>query len=269
MTQNTHTPSPDAPVVTAAMLIIGDEILSGRTQDANLAYLARGLGSAGVRLREVRVVPDVEEEIVTALNALRDRYDYVFTTGGIGPTHDDITAASVARAFGVPLIRHPEAWELLSRYYETLEVEMNAARARMANTPEGAVLIHNPISTAPGFIMENVHVMAGVPKIMQEMLDGILPTLRGGAVVLSRTVFSSLPEGSIAAGLEAIQMDNPQLSVGSYPAWSKDRFRLSLVLRGTDEARLDKAAAAVVSLIEELGGEAVLTDTGDGVGGHT
>jgi len=239
--------------VTAAVLIIGNEILSGRTQDANLAYLAKGLNEVGVRLGEARVIADVEDEIVAAVNALRARHDYVFTTGGIGPTHDDITAECVAKAFGRPLIRHPEALRRLEAHYERTGIELNEARLRMANTPEGADLIDNPVSSAPGFRVENVHVMAGVPRICQAMFDGIKHTLAGGDPVQARTVQCGLPEGKLAAGLKAIQDRFGEVEIGSYPSYRAGGFGVAVVLRATDEAALAAATDAVADLVRELG----------------
>jgi len=244
----------DAAVVSAALLIVGNEILSGRTHDKNIPYIAEKLGDAGIRLREVRVVPDVEEEVVDAVNALRSRYTYLFTTGGIGPTHDDITAECVAKAFGRALIQHPEAYRRLEKHYENSDLEFNAMRQRMANTPEGADLIDNPISTAPGFVVENVHVMAGVPKIMQAMLQNVIPMLTGGAVMLSRTVISDLGEGTVAAGLQEVQSAFPAIDIGSYPNFTSGGFRNALVLRGTDPDVLEEAVKAVSALIVSLGG---------------
>ncbi|MFE0756833.1 competence/damage-inducible protein A [Inquilinus sp. NPDC058860] len=246
----------DTRIVTAAVLVIGDEILSGRTKDANMGFLAERLTDLGISLREARVVADDPEEIVAAVNALRARYDHVFTTGGIGPTHDDITAECVARAFGVPLLRHPEAVRRLEAHYEA--GQLNEARLRMANVPEGGVLIDNPVSAAPGFRIGNVHVMAGVPRIMQAMFDGIAPTLAGGDKVLSRTVTCDLGEGVIAAGLGAVAAVYPELSIGSYPYFRAGRFGTSLVLRGTDAEKLSTAAEAVRSLVVSLGGTAGL-----------
>lgn len=254
-------PTPAAPPTatpTAALLIIGNEILSGRTQDANLAYIAKYLGGLGIPLREVRVVPDVEGEIVAAVNALRARYTYLFTTGGIGPTHDDITSDCVAKAFGVPLIQHPEARRRLEEHYRGTDL-LNAARLRMANTPEGATLIDNPVSSAPGFQIGNVFVLAGVPAIMQAMLAGLGSRLVGGPPVLSRTVTSAVPEGTLAEGLAAIQADYPDIDIGSYPVFRQGRISTSLVLRGTDAATLDTATARVAVLVESLGGTADVT----------
>jgi molybdenum cofactor synthesis domain-containing protein len=241
--------------VTACLLVIGNEILSGRTKDANLPWLAEQLNAIGVRLMEARVIPDVEETIVRTLNEVRHKFDYVFTTGGIGPTHDDITAECVAKAFGVPLIRHPEALARLKAHYAN-PADLNPMRLRMANTPEGAALIDNPVSRAPGFQIGNVYVMAGVPKIMQGMFDGLKHRLKGGAPMLSRTVRVDLPEGKLAEGLAALQGRYADLELGSYPA-----FRLgsgpstAIVLRGTDAARLAGAADELKTLMRSLGGE--------------
>jgi molybdenum cofactor synthesis domain-containing protein len=239
--------------VTAAVLIIGNEILSGRTQDANLAFLGTSLNEIGVRLVEARVVPDIEAEIVAALNALRARWDYVFTTGGIGPTHDDITAESIAKAFGVPLIRHPEAEARLRAYYPADKI--NDARLRMANTPAGATLLDNPVSVAPGFQIGNVFVMAGVPAIMRAMFDGIKARLKGGAPVKSLSVPAFIAEGTIAHDLGALQARFPELDIGSYPFFRMGKFGTSLVLRGTDEAKLALAAAELKALIRTLGAQ--------------
>ena len=242
--------------VTAALLIIGNEILSGRTKDANLPFIAEGLGEMGIRLSEVRVVPDVADEIVAAVNALRERYDYLLTTGGIGPTHDDITAECVAMALGRKLIQNPEARRRLEERWADAGIEMNEARLRMANTPEGATLIDNPVSAAPGFQAENVFVMAGVPKIMQAMFGSLRERLVGGAPLLSRSIVCNLPEGQLASGLGAVQAQYPDVDIGSYPSYAQSGFRVAVVLRHTDAAMLDAAAGAVVVLITELGGVA-------------
>ncbi|MDX1606475.1 MAG: competence/damage-inducible protein A [Candidatus Competibacterales bacterium] len=241
--------------VTAALLIIGSEILSGRTRDANLPYLARTLNTVGVRLREVRVVPDVEAEIIDAVNALRQRYDYLFTTGGIGPTHDDITAECVARALGRRLIQNPEARQRLERHYTRTGLELTEARLRMANTPEAATLIDNPVSSAPGFQVGNVFVLAGVPRIMQAMLDGIKDRLQGGRPVLSRSLLCNLGEGTLAAGLGEIQRRHPEVEIGSYPRFGSGSYRVTLVLRHTDEDRLEQVLDEVSTLIRGLGGD--------------
>jgi molybdenum cofactor synthesis domain-containing protein len=235
--------------VTAGVLIIGDEILSGRTQDTNLRDIARFLGVHGVELAEARTVPDVHEEIVEALNALRRRYDYVVTTGGIGPTHDDITADAVAAAFGVELHEHPEIMAMLT---ERFGDELNAARRRMARVPVGAGLVKNPVHGPAGFTIGNVFVLAGVPNIMRGMLEDVGPRLRGGAVTLSRTVrVEGSGEGAIAAPLEAVARAHPALSLGSYPFFGPEGYGSNLVVRGRDP---DELAAAVGELIAALRG---------------
>ncbi|MFC4270284.1 competence/damage-inducible protein A [Sneathiella chungangensis] len=241
-------------IVTAAVVVIGDEILSGRTQDKNMAWIAVRLNEIGVQLREVRVVPDIEAEIVAAVNALRAKFDYVFTTGGIGPTHDDITADSIAAAFDVGIDFHPEAMALLTRHYETSGIEFNDARKRMARIPDGASLINNPVSKAPGFCIENVYVMAGVPTIMQAMFEEIAPTLHGGPKMLSRTIGAGLPEGRVAEKLGALQKAYPDVSMGSYPYFRQGEVGTNLVLRSTEKADLD---AAFGELVEYLKGEGV------------
>jgi molybdenum cofactor synthesis domain-containing protein len=245
----------DAKTYTAALLIVGNEILSGRTTDANLPYIAGRLNTLGIRLSEVRVVPDIESEIVDAVNMLRARYTYVFTTGGIGPTHDDITADCVAKAFGVPLIEHPEARRRLQERYDESGIELNEARLRMARTPEGATLIDNPVSAAPGFQVENVFVMAGVPKIMQAMFESLRERLVGGEPLLSRSIACHLPEGLLAQGLGEIQARHDGVDIGSYPSYSSVGFGVAVVLRHTDPAALDATAVEVVALIRALGGE--------------
>ena len=239
--------------VTACLIIIGNEILSGRTEDKNATYLAKELNECGVNLREIRVVPDIEKEIVDAVNACRARYDYVFTTGGIGPTHDDITSDSIAKAFGVKNVIHPEAHAILSSQYG--DNELNEARLRMAHTPEGAKLVENPISLAPGYQIENVFVMAGVPLIMQAMFDSLRHRLVGGLPMRSKTIRAELPEGKIAKGLGRIQETYPDVEIGSYPFFRAGIAGCSLVLRGTDESRLETATNEVRDLIRDLGGD--------------
>jgi len=241
---------------TAALLIIGNEILSGRTKDANLPFLAETLNGWGIELVEARVVPDIEAEIVAAVNALRARVDYLFTTGGIGPTHDDITAASVARAFDVPLERHGEAVRRLQAHYGDPAL-LTEARLRMANVPQGGTLIDNPVSAAPGFQIGNVFVMAGVPKIMQAMLLGLEGRLTGGRPLLSRTVGAALPESQLAEDLARLQDRFPDIAIGSYPGFAGGRPSLSIVLRGRDQAPLDRAAEAVAEAMRRLGAEPV------------
>jgi molybdenum cofactor synthesis domain-containing protein len=242
-------------IVTAAVLLIGNEILSGRTRDANLNYIAIGLTAIGVRLREARVVPDVPEAIIAAVNELRARFDYVFTTGGIGPTHDDITAECIARAFGVPLVKDPRAVRLLTNHYG--EASLTEARLRMAHVPEGATLIDNPVSTAPGFQVGNVFVLAGVPAICRAMFDGLKGRLRTGDKVLSVTISGHVGEGVIAKGLGELQERYPVLEIGSYPFFRQGRFGASFVLRGTDEAVLQSAAVELRALIRSLGAEPI------------
>ncbi|MCB8822660.1 competence/damage-inducible protein A [Microvirga rosea] len=240
--------------VTAALLIIGDEILTGRTKDKNIGYIAEYLTGIGIDLREVRVVPDVEEEIVAAVNALRHRFTYVFTTGGIGPTHDDITADSLAKAFGVEIDHDPRAVAMLRERYPAHAV--NEARMRMARIPKGADLIDNPISKAPGFRIGNVFVMAGVPSIMQVMLDSIAPTLATGAKMISVMIEAEgLAEGHYAEGLAAIAADEPRVSIGSYPSFSAAGFRNQIVVRGKDPAAVEAAEAAVRQLLNRLKGD--------------
>src|SRR6266852_6478262 len=241
-------------IVTACLIIIGNEILSGRTQDANLAFIAKGLNEIGVRLREVRVIPDIAETIIETVNEMRATFDYVFTTGGIGPTHDDITSECVARAFGVPWVLDEEARRRLAAGYAN-PADLNEARLRMAHVPEGAVLIDNPVSRAPGFRIGNVFVMAGVPRIMQAMFDGIKSGLAGGAPVLSRTVTSGLPEGVLAEGLGKLQDRYPDFDIGSYPYYRRGGYGTSLVARGTDAERLAAIVEALFALIKDLGGE--------------
>jgi molybdenum cofactor synthesis domain-containing protein len=246
-------------VVTAAILVIGNEILSGRTKDANLHYLATGLTEIGVRLMEARVVPDIEARIIEAVNALRAIYDHVFTTGGIGPTHDDITSESVAKAFGVSLVKHPKAVELLTRHYG--EADLTAARLRMAHVPEGASLIDNPVSTAPGFRIGNVYVLAGVPAICQAMFDGIKGGLARGDPVHSKTVSAFVGEGVIAQDLGELQLRYPSLDIGSYPFFRQGKFGASFVIRGTDEDAIGKAAAELRTIIRKLSAEPIEGET--------
>jgi molybdenum cofactor synthesis domain-containing protein len=239
--------------VTAGLVVIGDEVLSGRTRDANTAYLGHGLNEIGIQLREVRVVSDQYDDIAHAVNELRVRFDYVFTTGGIGPTHDDITAEAVARAFGLPLEPHPEALARLERRYGP--GEFNESRRRMANTPRGATLIDNPVSGAPGFQIDNVFVMAGIPRIMQAMFDGLSHRLVGGAPLGSRTLGTSLPEGTLAGPLSALQDDYPDVRIGSYPSMGRQGGGVRVVLRATDTAPLDAAFAELTGIVTGLGGE--------------
>lgn len=239
--------------VTAAVLIIGDEILSGRTQDTNLRDIARYLGAHGVDLAEARTVADVQEEIVAALNALRSRYDYVITTGGIGPTHDDITADAVAAAFGVALYEHPDIIAMMEARWGN---ELNAARRRMARVPEGGALVNNPVQGPPGFTIGNVFVLAGVPQIMRGMLQDVGPRLKGGAVVISRTLrVEGSGEGAVAAPLEAVAKAHPSLSLGSYPFYGQDGFGTNLVVRGRDPAEVETTVTELIAVLREAGVE--------------
>ncbi len=241
----------NAPSPTAAVLLIGDEILSGRTQDSNLAYIAKFLAAYGIDVCEARVVRDREEEIATAVNALRGRYTYVFTTGGIGPTHDDITTDAMGRAFGVSADHHPEALALLAPRYTP--GEFNEMRRRMARIPEGATLIRNRVSTAPGFQIANVIVLAGVPMIMRAMLEDVGPRLQRGRLVVSRTISAEIGEGRIAAALAQIQRDHPTIAIGSYPAFAENGPRVEVVVRGRDGDAVGRAAAAVQAELRKEG----------------
>lgn len=237
---------------TAAVLLIGDEILSGRTKDKNLGFIADYMTALGIDLREARLVPDVEEEIVAALNALRHRYSYVFTTGGIGPTHDDITADAVAKAFGVEIDHDPRAVEILLAYFKEMGREPNEARMRMARIPKGASLIDNPVSRAPGFQMGNVFVMAGVPKIMNAMMEDVATRLTRGVPMKSRNVEFRGGEGDAAKPLGEIQKAFPAVVIGSYPFQAADGFATNLVLRSRDEALLEEAYQAVCRMAQEM-----------------
>lgn len=234
-------------IVTAAILVIGDEILSGRTKDKNIGYIAEYLTNIGIELREVRIVADVQEDIVGALNALRSRYSYVFTTGGIGPTHDDITADSVAAAFGVSIDHDPRAVAMLSERFPP--DQLNEARLRMARIPAGADLIANSVSKAPGFNIGNVYVMAGVPSIMQAMLDVVAPTLKTGVKMLSDTVRAGLREGDIGTALAGVAKAHPETSIGSYPFFSDTGPDTNVVVRSRDGDKLAAAIAAVETML--------------------
>src|SRR5215204_2472492 len=234
-------------LVTAAILVIGDEILSGRTKDKNIGYIAEYLTNIGIDLKEVRVVPDEEAEIVGALNALRARYSYVFTTGGIGPTHDDITADCVAKAFGVTIDVDPRARAMLLTRIK--EADLNEARLRMARIPAGADLIVNKVSSAPGFRIGNVHVMAGVPSIMQAMLDEVAPTLKTGVKLLSETVQANCREGDIGGPLGEIAKAHPDVMIGSYPFQDDGKPNTNLVVRSRDPQKLAAAKAAVEDML--------------------
>jgi len=248
---NASTEAVAGEVLTAGLLIIGDEILSGRTKDKNIGYIAEYLGRIGIDLKEVRVVGDQEAAIVEALNALRSRYSYVFTTGGIGPTHDDITADSVAKAFGVGIDVDPRVVALLKERFS--DVELNAARLRMARIPDGAELIPNKVSRAPGFRIGNVMVMAGIPTIMQAMLDEAAKTLKTGARVLSETIRADAREGDIGTPLAEIAKAHPDTMIGSYPFFDEARGpNTNIVVRSRDPTLLASAKAAVEAMLVRL-----------------
>jgi molybdenum cofactor synthesis domain-containing protein len=234
---------------TASLIVIGNEILSGRTRDANIQFLASALGKIGAPLVEVRVIPDIEIEIVTAVNALRSKFTYVFTTGGIGPTHDDITAVCIAKAFGVPLVRHQPSVEKMEHYYGD---KLNAARLKMADLPEGSEPIETRVTSAPGFRIENVYVLAGVPSIAQAMFDSVAPSLAHGAPIVSRYVEAHMGEGDLADALTEIQNAFPAVDLGSYPFFRTGRVGLSVVVKGTDVDAIDGAIEQVVKAVEAL-----------------
>ena len=232
---------------TAAMLVIGDEILSGRTLDSNTNYLAKELTEHGIDLREVRVVSDDATAIVSAVQALSNAFDHVFTSGGIGPTHDDITADCIAEAFGASIDVRDDARALLAAHYERQGSELNEARLRMARIPEGAALIDNPVSVAPGFILGNVHVMAGVPSVFKAMVATVMPTLTGGAPLLSQTLRVDRGEGDIAGPLGLLAKDYTELSLGSYPFQKDGKYGSNIVIRGQDNAQIEAALARLAS----------------------
>ena len=239
------------PNLQAGVIIIGNEILSGRTQDVNLSFLGRKLNSLGIQLAEGRIIPDVEPVIVETINTFRQSYTYVFTTGGIGPTHDDITTKAVGKAFNREVKLHDGAMARLNRRYE--DHDLTEARIKMAHIPENAELIDNPVSDAPGFSIDNVFVLAGVPEIMRAMFDNIAPRLRTGKPIVSQTVRCYLGEGVIAAGLEAIQTAHPSIDIGSYPYWQKKYAGTSVVARGINEEELAVVVQKIAKLIRDFG----------------
>jgi molybdenum cofactor synthesis domain-containing protein len=249
---------PSSDPVTAALLVIGEEILSGRTPDENIGYVAAYLTRVGISLREVRVVVDQETEIVAAVNELRRRFAYVFTTGGIGPTHDDVTTDAIAKAFEVGVAVHEGAVAAMRLHYR--DNDLTPARLRMARIPHGAELIHNKISRAPGYMIENVVVMAGIPRIMQVMLDEVSPRLTKGRPMQSRSVRVDAAEGDVAAPLAALQLAHPEIQMGSYPFFERDKLGTYVVLRGVDETTLASALAALWDLIAREGLSAVAED---------
>ena len=239
------------PNPTAAMLVIGDEILSGRTRDANMYHLAGELAQRGIDLCEVRIVSDVQARIVAALNDLRAGYDHVFTSGGIGPTHDDITADAVAAAFGVGVDIREDARAILAAHYQRTGLELNAARLRMARIPDGATLIDNPVSSAPGFSLGNVHVMAGVPAVFQAMVASVLPGLVAGAALYSQSLTIPRGEGEIASDLSTLAGEFPDLSIGCYPFQRDGAFGATVVVRGADKGQVDAALVKLADLFPE------------------
>ena len=234
----------------AALIIIGNEILSGRTKDKNLAYLAEWLNEIGIQLYEVRVIRDDEKEIIDCVNLLRKKYDYVFTTGGIGPTHDDITTESIAKAFNVELETNPEALKILQRYYK--EGELNEARLKMTLLPKGAELVENPVTKAPGFKMENVFIMAGIPSIMQGMLEGAKAFLKIGNKMTSKSIDVFMPESYVAEELSKMQDNYPEVEIGSYPFNKEGQFGTSLVMRSTNLDTLERCASDVAEMVKKL-----------------
>lgn len=241
---------------TACIIIIGNEILSGRTQDLNINYMAQGLSKRGIILKEAVIIPDEEEKIIDIVQSASRKYTYVFTTGGIGGTHDDITAACIAKAFGTSVYLHPEAFEILKNHYKEL---LNDARTRMAYVPEGAGLIPNPVSAAPGFQIENVYCLAGIPPVMQGMFDKLIMTLGAGPSLLSRSVRSKVAENNIAAELGKIQEKFPDVEIGSYPRFiPPNGYELNLVVRGTDERLISLAVEELLELIRKEGQEALV-----------
>ena len=248
---------------TAAIIVIGDEILSGRTKDKNIGWLAEQLGAQGIKLCEARVIADVEEVIITTVQQMSRQYDLVFTSGGIGPTHDDITTASIAKAFDKEVIRHPDAEAVLIKHYENTDLEFNAARQKMADIPMDADLIDNPLSAAPGFILENVHVLPGVPSILQAMFEGLKERLPGGIVMTRLTVQCEIGEGTIATIMESVQRDFAGVSVGSYPWFKPGNFGTAVVVSGLDAGITQNAATTLANAVKATGAKAFIVTQGD------
>lgn len=242
-------------IVTAGLIIIGDEILSGKTRDANTQTLAKGLNSVGIQLQEVRVIPDVKETIVEAVNHFRSAWDYVFTTGGIGPTHDDITAESLAEAFGQELVIEQQSYDLLVAYYESKGEEFTPARQKMVKIPKGARAIPNDITIAPGIQYENVYTLAGVPSIMRSMLEHILPTLEGGASLISYSVATNIGESVFADALAMLQEEYPEVSIGSYPKFDAGDLKVTVILRHAEEGMVQIVMNKVIELMTANGGD--------------
>ena len=247
---------------TAAILVIGDEILSGRTKDKNIGWIAEQLNEMGIDLIEARVIADVEETIISHVKELSSAYDYLFTSGGIGPTHDDITTASIAKAFGKTVIRHEEAVRRLLAHYEGTDIPFNEARQKMADIPEDADLIDNPASAAPGFILENVYVMAGVPSILQAMFEGLKDSLEGGQKKTRLTVQCAIGEGTIATIMAEVSHRHDGLSVGSYPWFKPGQFGTAVVVSSKDKSQVEQAAQMVQSLVQNAGYEAIILAEG-------
>lgn len=245
---------------TAALILIGNELLSGRTQDKNLAFIGSRLAARGIVLTEARVIADVPDVISNTVNAMRSKYTYVFTTGGIGPTHDDITAECVAQAFGVELPAHPEATRRLLEYFNNRDIEPNADRMRMARIPQGATLVDNPVSIAPGFCLENVIVMAGVPRIMQAMFENVEPTLAVGPSIDSVSVVCDLGEGTFAGDLRELQAKFDDLDLGSYPMSAENGLRVALVAKGRNQTSLSQIQAQLEQMVTRLGGRVFSDD---------
>ncbi len=248
-------------IKTAGVIIIGNEILSGRTQDLNVSYIGNKLGNLGIVLAEVIVIPDDEETIIERVSSYADKFDYVFATGGIGPTHDDITTASIAKAFSLKLIRHPDAVAVMEGYYEP--GTLTEARLKMADIPEGATLIENPVSGAPGIQIKNVFIMAGVPEIMQAMLDGLADRLIGGPPILTASVSTNLTESKLAVGMSKIQDECIEVSIGSYPYFKRGKLGVNIVLRSIDKILLLEQLALITTLVEETKGMILETITPD------
>ena len=238
--------------ISAGVIIIGNEILSGRTQDSNLSFIGKRLESLGICLLEAQVIPDNEKTIIDTVNKYRADYDYIFTTGGIGPTHDDITALSIAKAFGVKLEQNTDAVARLKNYYEP--GRMSDARLKMAQIPQGALLIDNPISGAPGFQLENVFVLAGVPIIMEAMFDGIIDRLTGGDPILTASIATNIGESMLAQGLGELQNNYPAISIGSYPYFKHGKLGVNIVMRSTDATSLKKLTEEIKAMVLQLGG---------------
>lgn len=248
---------------TAAIIVIGDEILSGRTKDKNIGWLAEKLGAQGIQLCEARVIPDIRQVIIDTVQLLSDQYDLIFTSGGIGPTHDDITTESIAAAFGKKVVRHPEAEAVLLKHYQNTDLEFNAARQKMADIPEDADLIDNPLSAAPGFVLGNVHVLPGVPSILQAMFEGLQGRLPGGTVMTRLTVQCEIGEGTIATIMEAVQQRHEGVSVGSYPWFKPGNFGTAVVVSGLDKTVTNAAAHYLAAAVQETGANAFVVAEGD------